>query len=80
MRVTISQRFAPAVLIKCSDSRQWEKGNKMVAFPHMQRRADILPHDCPEGDIQDQAGWSSETPILAVDVPVHFRGVEPVGF
>jgi len=32
---------------------------------------------CPiPGDIQVQAGWGSEQPDLAIDVPVHFRGVE----
>jgi len=30
---------------------------------------------CPiPGDIQGQAGWSSEQPDVAVDVPVHCRG------
>jgi len=32
---------------------------------------------CPiPGDIQGQAGWGSEEPDLAVDVPVHCRVAE----
>jgi len=31
---------------------------------------------CPvPADTQDQAGWGSEHPDVAVDVPVHCRGV-----
>lgn len=67
----------PPVLIKCSDSRHGGKGNKMVALALLQRKAVILRHECPNGDIPSQAGWSSEPPVLAVDV--HCRGVGLVG-
>ena len=58
--------------------RRKEEGRKKIYNEGGEARAQVAQRDGGSPvlrDTQDQAGWGSEQPNLAVGVPVHCRGV-----